>query len=891
MPAISIDPTLIRIFGESDSVEATVVAVDGQALLLRGDSVELERPARAIITAFGRDWEWTRLTTTRRADGSVVLTTDDERDRAVLWSLFYEAKRALPGEESSLDGRADEIPFRGHATRDKAERRIAWLKARSDHPLSALTASTLDPSQLQGNIEQFVGSVEIPVGIVGPLLFKGEHVRGHVVAPFATSEGALVSSATRGAKALSLAGGVTTRFIHQRMCRAPVFVMRSIEGAARFAEWVRDHGGEVRAQAESASRHAKLVEIEPVQIGRYVHVRFLYETGDAAGQNMATFCTWRACAFIQSRLTFVSDVDIAHFFIEGNASGDKKLTHLAYHAGRGMRVIAEATLSAQVSKRALNASPMLLMEAFEAGSTGSTYAGMVGMNVNVANVVAALFAATGQDLACIHESSAAQFHLKLHDDGILATLLLPSLVIGTVGGGTRLPSQADALRVLGCAGAGRARRLAEIIAGFALGLELSTLAAVATGDFVAAHRALGRPQDDAGLRADDLTSAFFEDRLREGPAFAGELPRVVRASVADEVEGDGVLGQFVAGRTRKKLGIFPCDLELDDGRKVRLALKSKPRDVEVVEAMTNVARLCGEPLATLFEAHASELGFRGCHVRELRIAELDDPRFVAIAPRTYFTYQKDPTDVDPRAIYLLATELLEGMTHMATTETPEAWTAPDIEIALDGIASFHAVHLRATGEIERASWLEVATPAEVAQRAPLWEAVLEYNRLEYSDVYTDARVRSLLAWLRDLRAHLQALETAPRTLVHNDFNPRNLALRPLEGGGRRLCAFDWELATLHVPQRDVCEFLAWVVPPGEGQETRRRFVAHYRTRLEAHSGLALPRDEFDAVYRLACFDFATTRLGMYNVAHGFRSLDWVRRVTESHLGWLEQAYA
>jgi aminoglycoside phosphotransferase (APT) family kinase protein len=172
--------------------------------------------------------------------------------------------------------------------------------------------------------------------------------------------------------------------------------------------------------------------------------------------------------------------------------------------------------------------------------------------------------------------------------------------------------------------------------------------------------------------------------------------------------------------------------------------------------------------------------------------------------------------------------------------------------------------------------------------APLWEAVVEHNRAEYPDIYTDARVKPMLRWLRDVRTHWEALGTAPLTLVHNDFNTRNVCLRAAgERGPARLCVFDWELATIHAPQRDVCELLAWVLPPSEPMETRDRFVEYFRGRLEAHSGRALPKDEFRDVHALACMDYALTRLGMYTVAHGFRAFDWLRRVLESHFTWLD----
>jgi hydroxymethylglutaryl-CoA reductase (NADPH) len=890
-------PLAAQLSSSTLSVAAHVVALDGHVLTVSTEPGALathEGALRLSLEAFGTTWECARLHVEKSDGAFSVLATDDAYDEATLWDLFFHARTAHGhGPATALDAAGTEIPFRGHFTREKAERRMAWLRERTGHPLPGLTSPRFDPAQLQGNIEQFAGSIEIPVGLVGPLLFVGEHVRGHVVAPFATTEGALVASASRGAKALTFAGGVKTHVIHQRMTRAPVFVMKDVNGATRLGAWMLDHTPEIRARAEAASRHARLVNLETVQIGRYLHVRFIYETGDAAGQNMATICTWRACAWIKAQLPFVRDLAVEHFFIEGNTSGDKKVSHLNAQAGRGIRVTAEAYVPRTILKRVLNVSPEILLDALEAGVTGSSYAGMTGVNVNVANAIAAIFTATGQDIACVHESSVAQFHLKAHDDGVVATLLLHALVVGTVGGGTWLPTQSDALRVLGCLGAGRVRRLAEIVAGFALGLELSTLSAVAAGDFVAAHEVLGRPRNDAGLRDADLDAAFFTARFAESGSLGEGTVTALEATPLEAPDGDSVLGQLVAGRTRKKLGLFPYAVHATVGGRavdVKLALKSKPRDTEVVQAMTSLTRMCGDPIATLYETHGMDVGFRNCHLRELRVAELRDPRFTAIAPRTYFTYAQDPTADDPRAIYLLGMEYLDDMRLMGTADDPAAWRTEDIELAIDGIAAFHAIHLGKTDALAKEPWIDVATPQRMQRLAPLFEAVVEHNRIEQPDVYTDARATRMLHWLRDVRTQWEALERAPRTLVHNDFNPRNLALRPPHAsGGARLCAFDWELATVHAPQRDVCELLAWVLPAGAPKGTRERFVEHHRRRLEHHSGLTLPKDEFDAVYDLCCMDYAVTRLGMYTVAHGFRAFDWLKRVLETHFASLDEA--
>ena len=269
------------------------------------------------------------------------------------------------------------------------------------------------------------------------------------------------------------------------MIRGPVFVADRLDSALRLQAWIIDHEAQIRLQSDQVGRHATLVQLDPVLIGRNLHLRFVFETGDAAGQNTATLATWRACQWIRAQIAYLPDIRIENFFVEANISGDKKATRLNYAMGRGFRVTAEAVLPPiALSKLRVDADTLIRLN--ESGITGSIYSGMMGMNANFANVVAAVFAATGQDIASVNESAVGQFHLERCKEGIRAYLLLPNLVVGSVGGGTRLPGQRECLQIMGAYGKAKAARLAEIIAGFCLALDLSTMSAIAAGHF--AHR-------------------------------------------------------------------------------------------------------------------------------------------------------------------------------------------------------------------------------------------------------------------------------------------------------------------------------------------------------------------------------------------------------------------
>jgi hydroxymethylglutaryl-CoA reductase (NADPH) len=384
------------------------------------------------------------------------------------------------------------IPGRGQYTEEARKQRLDWLRARTGTALSSLGATGLDARELTGNVENFAGSVEVPVGLAGPLLFTGDAARGSVVAPLATSEGALVASASRGARAITDGGGVTTKVLSQRMVRAPAFEFADIAAAARFTDWLRAHRPDLDAQVRLASRYARLVDVDPYQIGRYLHVRFVFETADAAGQNMTTVATWQICRWVRETL---ADDDLLRpewMLLEGNLSSDKKVSVASMLAGRGTRVTAECRIPAYVVESVLKTTPAAMVKGYGTWSLGAQQAGVAGAGVNAANIVAGLFVATGQDIACVHESGVSILSMETDGDDLSATTLLPSLVTGTVGGGTSLPHQRAWLTALGCAGPGNGARFAEIVAGFALALDVSTLAAFVSGQFADAHQRLGR---------------------------------------------------------------------------------------------------------------------------------------------------------------------------------------------------------------------------------------------------------------------------------------------------------------------------------------------------------------------------------------------------------------
>ncbi len=364
-------------------------------------------------------------------------------------------------------------------------------KSMESAPDSRIGRSSLDPDSVKGNIENYIGSVEIPVGLARPLLFNGEFATGEIAAPIATTEGALVASISRGAKLLSLSGGVRTQVLNKRMLRVPVFRMKGIPEAMRLADFLRESLPRLQALAGQTTRHGRLITIEPVIEGRLVHAQFIYDTEDAAGQNMTTVCTDITCQSVLAELKKMN-LEVEFFAIDGGLSGDKKVNHLSFLEGRGTRVTAEAHINNELLKDIMKVDADALLNYTYIGCSALYLNGSIGANINFANLIAGIFTATGQDIACVHESSLGLFKVERAPGGIYVSVLLPALIVGTVGGGTGLPAQQEALAMMGCAGAGKSRRLAEIIAGYCMALDLSTMSALVHGSFAAAHDRLGR---------------------------------------------------------------------------------------------------------------------------------------------------------------------------------------------------------------------------------------------------------------------------------------------------------------------------------------------------------------------------------------------------------------
>ena len=349
---------------------------------------------------------------------------------------------------------------------------------------------SFDPHQLQGNCEHFVGVAQIPVGLAGPLAVHGEHAQGDFLIPMATTEGTLVASYNRGIQVLNLCGGVKCTVIGDAMQRAPVFVFEDARGARDFGRWVEETIEQIRPQAESTSRVAKLQYIDTYLSNKFAYLRFNFSTGDAAGQNMVGRATFAACSWI---LENYKGPAIKHFYLESNFATDKKASQINVMRTRGKRVVAEAVVKRNVLQQRMRVTPEQLAYHGQVSNVGAFLSGANNNGAHSANGITALFIATGQDVANVSESSAGVLYSEVTKEGDLyINITIPSLIVATHGGGTGLATQNECLRMLGCVGRGTVYKFAEIVAAVVLAGELSLGAAISSSDWVSSHEQYGR---------------------------------------------------------------------------------------------------------------------------------------------------------------------------------------------------------------------------------------------------------------------------------------------------------------------------------------------------------------------------------------------------------------
>ncbi len=373
-------------------------------------------------------------------------------------------------------------------TREAAEARRIFVKEQTAVELNHVGQFSFDPQVTRGNIENFIGAAQVPIGLAGPLLVNGEYAKGEFFVPLATTEGTLVASYNRGMKLLRESGGITTTVVDDAMQRAPVFVFKSAREANKFGAWIKENFAEIKAKAETTTSVGKLRDIQQFPASRFLYLRFNFTTGDAAGQNMVGKATKAACDWIKMIYP-----GIERYQLEGSFATDKKTSFVNTLHTRGKKVIAEAIIPAAKLKEIMRVSVGQIFEARLASQLGGYLAGVNNNGAHSANGITAMFIACGQDVANVAESSAAAVYAEITKSGdYYFSVTIPSLIVATFGGGTNLPTQRECLELLNCYGKDKVKKFAEIVAATVLCGELSLGTAVIADEWVSSHEKLGR---------------------------------------------------------------------------------------------------------------------------------------------------------------------------------------------------------------------------------------------------------------------------------------------------------------------------------------------------------------------------------------------------------------
>ena len=369
-----------------------------------------------------------------------------------------------------------------------------FLEEKSGASLNHTKQFSFDPETMEGNCEQLFGVAQVPIGVAGPLLVNGEHAQGEFYVPMATIEGTLIASYNRGMRVIRESGGVTTTVMSEAMQRAPVFFFKDARDAREFCHWLVDSIDVIRAQAESTTSVGKLLEIEQYPVHNMVYTRFDYSTGDAAGQNMTGGATFVACEWIRANYP-----KLRTYGLSGGMDTEKKTSFVNSLKGRGRKVTAEITIPRQVLADVLRTTPENLRNSTGINTLAAFLTGASNNAAHPANGLAALYMATGQDMANIGEANQCSVYSYVTKTGDLYySITLPALIMATYGGGTGLATQRECLELMDCYGQDKAYKLIEIAADLVVAGELSLVSAArtdkatGTNEWVDAHEKLGR---------------------------------------------------------------------------------------------------------------------------------------------------------------------------------------------------------------------------------------------------------------------------------------------------------------------------------------------------------------------------------------------------------------
>jgi len=383
-------------------------------------------------------------------------------------------------------------------------------------------------------------------------------------------------------------------------------------------------------------------------------------------------------------------------------------------------------------------------------------------------------------------------------------------------------------------------------------------------------------KQEQGISQTSLDRNFFEDIL--GQFYASELLRVQDLTKLQEVTEESITTELASWQHGSQVGLWKYHVRFSDStrnepKSLELFVKVKPRDQDVLVVAQRVATMCDDKVGKAFGKHRDRLGILGSHQREINVYRQQDPRFRRHVPEVYAAIENEA-----QREWILVLESLSGMELLNSASDVSDWRPCHIEAAIRGIAQVHSIWYQREQELSAQSWLGPrVSAADMAEMRDLWEQLTNYA-WKYFANWVDGSTRSIIeGCVSEVGQWWQLLERMPQTLVHNDFNPRNIAFR--NGKGEvRLCAYDWELATLGVPQHDLAELLCFVLPPDCSRESVLEYMQLHRECLSKAAGCSIDADTWQLGLQLALRDLIMNRFSMYCLMHTFRPQPFLPRI-------------
>ncbi|HEX8427913.1 phosphotransferase [Hymenobacter sp.] len=375
-----------------------------------------------------------------------------------------------------------------------------------------------------------------------------------------------------------------------------------------------------------------------------------------------------------------------------------------------------------------------------------------------------------------------------------------------------------------------------------------------------------------------LSPAFLEEML--WPLASGKAASVLAVEPLALDNSASILVALTAGQCAQTIGHFGLTVTLEIGGQTQqhaMVLKVKPHGREISAMLGSLAQACGGELADVYPAFATRTGFQHTHQRELAVYQLPA---AGLMPRIWGTYINEEAE-----IYCVLMEYLQEVTLLNSVLAPHTWTDLHLRTALNQMAHWHARHLITTAA-HQSQWPDQPSKAYMQELTPLWSALLTNATTHFPDLYTPSRTALLRTAIQQIPGYWAWQEKQLRTLVHNDLNPRNTCFRN-QGDELQLCAYDWELATYHVPVYDVVELLCFVLAE-DRYHLRLTYLEHYRQALHHHTGRYADAEAFRREASYAALDFGLHRLGLYLMAHTVSPYPFLPRVVNSYFDTLAQ---